>query len=143
MSDAAVRTDYPHSLDITTRWRDNDVYHHVNNVVYYSFFDTVINDYLVKIGGLDFTTDAIVGVAVESHCEYHAAIAFPDLVVAGLRVGHLGTTSVRYEVGIFRNDDVAAAATGHFVHVFVDRETMKPEPIPDGIRSALERLVSR
>lgn len=131
---------YPHRLAITTRWSDNDVYQHVNNVVYFSFFDTVINDYLITRGGLDFVSDDIVGVTVESHCEYHASIAFPDTVTAALRVGHLGTTSVRYEIGIFRNDEPTTVATGHFVHVFVDRATMQPQPIPARIRTALESL---
>ncbi|NNF65007.1 MAG: acyl-CoA thioesterase [Acidimicrobiia bacterium] len=136
------RDGYPHHLPITTRWSDNDAYNHLNNVVYYSFFDTVINDYLVKVGGLDIATSPIVGVTVESHCEYRSSIAFPDAVVAGLRVAHLGNSSVRYEVGIFRGDEGHASAHGHFVHVFVDRATMKPAPVPAAIRTALEAIAT-
>lgn len=136
------RDDYPHHLAITTRWSDNDAYNHLNNVVYYSFFDTVINDYLVKVGGLDIATSPVVGVTVESHCEYRSSIAFPEAVVAGLRVAHLGNTSVRYEIGIFRGAESDASANGHFVHVFVDRATMEPMPIPDAIRTALTAIAT-
>lgn len=136
------RDDYPHHLPITTRWSDNDAYNHLNNVVYYSFFDTVINDYLVKAGGLDIATSPVVGVTVESHCEYRSSIAFPEAVTAGLRVAHVGNTSVRYEIGIFRGDDANASAEGHFVHVFVDRATMEPMAIPDEIRAALAAITT-
>ena len=134
------RADYPHYLAIATRWMDNDVYGHVNNVVYYSYFDTVINKYLVEAGGLDIHAGAAIGIAVESHCAFHRSLAFPDLVEAWLRVGRLGTSSVRYEIGLFRAGDEAPAATGHFVHVFVDRETRRPTPIPPVLRAALQRL---
>lgn len=136
------RDDYPHHLPITTRWSDNDAYNHLNNVVYYTFFDTVINDYLVKAGGLDIATSPVVGVTVESHCEYRSSIAFPEAVTAGLRVAHVGNTSVRYEIGIFRGDDANASAEGHFVHVFVDRATMEPMAIPDEIRAALAAITT-
>ena len=136
------RDDYPHHLSITTRWSDNDAYNHLNNVVYYSFFDTVINDYLVKAGGLDIATSPVVGVTVESHCEYRSPIAFPEAVTAGLWVAHLGNTSVRYEIGIFRGDDANASAEGHFVHVFVDRATMEPMTMPDEIRTALAAIAT-
>jgi acyl-CoA thioester hydrolase len=136
------RSNYLHMLEIPTRWMDNDVYGHVNNVVYYSYFDTVINSFLIKSGGLDIHTGAVIGIAVESQCRFHRSLAFPDQVDAGLRVGRLGNTSVRYEVGLFRQGDESPAATGHFVHVFVDREQRRPTPIPTALRSALERLAA-
>jgi acyl-CoA thioester hydrolase len=131
---------YPHTLAIPTRWMDNDVYGHVNNVQYYSYFDTVINEYLIRAGGLDIHAGEVIGVCAESHCTFHAAIAFPDTVRAGLRVGELGSSSVRYEIGLFTGEGDEPAATGWFVHVFVDRETRRPAAVPDGIRTALERL---
>ncbi|MCH8112619.1 MAG: acyl-CoA thioesterase [Proteobacteria bacterium] len=134
------RENYPHFLAIPTRWMDNDVYGHVNNVVYYSYFDTVINDYLMAEGGLDFSAGDVVGIAVETMCRFHKSLAFPDLVDAGLRVGKLGNSSVRYEIGLFRAGDAEPAATGHFVHVFVRRTDQKPVPVPGPMRSALERL---
>ena len=137
---AEPRGAYRHFRTITTRWMDNDVYGHVNNVVYYSYFDTVINSFLIEAGGLDIHTGAVIGIAVESQCRFHRSLAFPDRVDAGLRVGRLGNTSVRYEVGLFRRGDESPAATGHFVHVFVDREQRRPTPIPAALRSALERL---
>ena len=135
-----TRADYPHFLTIPTRWMDNDIYGHVNNVVYYSYFDTVINRYLIEIGGLDPHGDPVVGLAVETGCRFHRSLAFPDLVHAGLRIGKLGTSSVRYEVGIFRNEEPEACADGHFVHVFVDRASQRPVPIPPAMRAAFERL---
>ncbi len=131
---------YPHFLEIPTRWMDNDVYGHVNNVVYYSYFDTVINDFLIREGGLDIHAGAVIGLCVESQCSFKASLAFPERVRAGLRVGKLGTSSVRYEIGLFGEGAEEPAAEGHFVHVFVDRESRRPAAIPDGIRSALERL---
>ena len=133
--------DFPHLAAITTRWMDNDVYGHVNNVVYYSFFDTAVNGYLIAQGVLDIAGGATIGLVVETRCTYFKPIAFPDTVRAGLRVAHLGTSSVRYEVGIFRGDDDSAAAQGHFVHVYVDRATGKPVPLPDDLKRALEKLV--
>jgi acyl-CoA thioester hydrolase len=130
---------YPHRALITTRWKDNDVYGHVNNVEYYSFFDTVINEYLIAEGGLDIADGAVIGLCAESHCKFHAALAFPETVTAGLRVVHLGRSSVRYEIGLF-GEDGSLAATGWFVHVFVDRASRRPVEIPDGLRRALERL---
>jgi acyl-CoA thioester hydrolase len=119
---------------------DNDVYGHVNNVQYYAYFDTVINEYLIRAGGLDIHAGDVIGVCAESHCAYHAAIAFPDVVRAGLRVSRLGRSSVRYEIGLFAGETDEPAATGWFVHVFVDRESRQPAGIPDGVRAALERL---
>jgi acyl-CoA thioester hydrolase len=140
MSKAATRADYRHFLDIPTRWMDNDVYGHVNNVVYYSYFDTVINEYLIRMGGLDIHSDPVIGIAVETLCRFHASLAFPEVVEAGLSVGKLGNSSVRYEIGLFSKSMDAPAATGHFVHVFVERATQKPVPIPPTLRTALERL---
>ena len=135
------RADFPHLLAIPTRWIDNDLYGHVNNVVYYSYFDTVINRYLIDAGGLDPQAGTVVGMAVETGCRFHRSLAFPDLVQAGLRVGNLGRSSVRYEVGIFRDGDSAACADGHFVHVFVERVSQRPVPIPEPIRRALAKLI--
>jgi acyl-CoA thioester hydrolase len=131
---------YPHRLAIPTRWADNDVYGHVNNVEYYAFFDTVINAFLIRDGGLDIHHGAVIGLCAESHCEFHAPLAFPETVVAGLRVGRLGQSSVRYEIGLFREGSPDPAATGWFVHVFVDRDTRRPASIPDTVRAALAPL---
>ena len=132
---------YPHVREITTRWKDNDVYGHVNNVEYYSFFDTVINEYLITEGGLDIAAGEVIGVCAESHCNYNSAFAFPDTVHARLRVGKLGRSSVRYEIALHREDEAEPAATGWFVHVFVDRDSRRPVEIPPQLRDALERLV--
>ncbi len=142
MIDAHIETRarYTHFLVIPTRWMDNDDYGHVNNVVYYSYFDTVINEYLIRAGGLDIQGSPVVGVCAESTCRYRAPIAFPEPVEAGLRVGHLGRTSVRYEIGLFKEGREHAAAQGHFVHVFVERAAMTPVPIPSAIRAALEKI---
>jgi acyl-CoA thioester hydrolase len=138
--DAGMIEDYPHRLTIPTRWKDNDVYGHVNNVDYYSYFDTVINEYLIRQGGLDILRGPVIGLCAESHCAFTAALVFPEPVEAGLRVAHLGTSSVKYEIGLFGDGGVTAAATGWFVHVFVDRESRRPAPIPDPIRAALTKL---
>jgi acyl-CoA thioester hydrolase len=135
-----TRDCFPHVLTIPTRWMDNDIYGHVNNVVYYAYFDTVINAYLIREGGLDIHDGEVIGVCAESACQYKAAFAFPEEVEAGLRVGHLGNRSVRYEIGLFKEGRNEAAAVGSFVHVFVERATMKAVPIPDGLRKALARL---
>jgi acyl-CoA thioester hydrolase len=135
-----TRERYPQFVAITTRWMDNDVYHHLNNVVYYSFFDTAVNEYLVRAGVLDVETSPVICVVVATGCQYFAPISFPDTVHCGLRVAHLGTSSVRYEIGIFRNADDAAAAQGHFVHVACDRDTRRPVPMPVDMRAALEEL---
>ena len=135
-----TRDRYPHFLSIQTRWSDNDIYGHVNNVTYYSYFDTVVNCFLIDQGGLDIETDSVIGVAVETMCKFNKPLAYPEVLEAGLRVGKLGNSSVRYEIGIFQEGAAEAAAMGHFVQVFVDRATGKPAPIPDAIRSALERI---
>lgn len=140
-----VRGSYPHFLQIPTRWMDNDIYGHVNNVVYYAYFDTVINSYLIEEGGLDIHRGDVIGVCAESACRYRASFAFPDSIEAGLRVSRLGGRSVTYEIGLFRKTPAAAAddeasAEGRFVHVFVDRVSMKPVEIPASLRRALEAL---
>ncbi len=126
---------------IQTRWMDNDLYGHVNNVIYYSYFDTIVATFLMEEAGLDPWGDEIIGIAVENGCKFHASLAFPDIVHGGLRVAHLGNSSVRYEIGIFRNDEERAAADGHFVHVFVTRHNQRPTPIPDQIRQAMTRIL--
>ena len=142
MTEPARRAAYPPFLTIPTRWMDNDVYGHVNNVVYYSYFDTVISGYLIEAGGLDIHESPVIGVCAESACRYREGFTFPEPVEAGLRVGHLGGRSVRYEIGLFKASEDIAAAEGHFVHVFVDRASMTPAPIPEPLRAALERLVT-
>ena len=132
--------DFPHHVAIPTRWADNDVYGHVNNVVHYAFFDTAINHFLIEEGGLDIHAGDVIGVCAESHCRYHGSLTFPETVDAGLRVGKLGRSSVRYELGLFGEGADDAAAEGWFVHVFVDRASRRPVPVPDGLRTALERL---
>ena len=139
----APRTAYPHFLPIGTRWMDNDVYGHVNNVVYYSYFDTVVNEYLIRAGVLDVEHGQTIGLVVETQCNYFAPLAFPDQVDAGLRVVRLGTSSVRYEVGLFKAGDEAPAAQGHFVHVYVDRATQRPAELPENLQKALERIRAR
>jgi acyl-CoA thioester hydrolase len=134
------RGDFRHFRTITTRWMDNDVYAHVNNVVYYSYFDTVVNQYLMEQGALDILASRVVGLVVETQCNYFRPVSFPDIVHAGLRVGRLGGSSVRYEIGIFRNDEQSAAAQGHFVHVYVERDTNRPTPLPPSLRVALAPL---
>ncbi|MGK2954228.1 MAG: acyl-CoA thioesterase [Solirubrobacterales bacterium] len=136
---APTRDSYPHFRTIPTRWKDNDVYGHVNNVEYYSFFDTVINAWLIEEGGLDIHSGDSIGVCAESHCRFLASVAFPDSVEAGLRVGKLGNSSVKYEIGLFDSEG-RALAEGWFVHVFVDRDGRTPGPIPESIRTSLEQL---
>lgn len=136
------RAEYRYFLEIPTRWMDNDVYRHVNNVTYYSWFDTVIARFLLGSGAINLTDSPVVGVVVETLCRYHAPIAFPETVTAGLRVERLGTTSIRYGVGIFREGEDTASADGHFVHVFVDRATQtRPTPLPDALRAAAATLL--
>ena len=134
------RDHYRHFLTIPTRWMDNDVYGHVNNVVYYSFFDTVVNKFLMEERQLDYSKGEVVGLVVETKCQYFAPIAFPDVVVAGIKVAHIGTSSVRYEIGLFKNDEEKPAAEGHFVHVYVTRSTNKPTPLSSEMRSILEKI---
>lgn len=137
---ALPRQAYAVFRTIGTRWMDNDVYGHVNNVVYYSWFDTAVNGYLIEQGALDIHAGRTIGLVIETQCNYFAPLAFPQTVQAGLRVGHLGSSSVRYEVGLFAEDGEMAAACGHFVHVYVDRETRRPVPLPESLKKTLETL---
>ena len=134
-------SDYPHTTEITIRWKDNDLYGHVNNVEYYSYFDTAINQYLIEQGGLDIHAGGVIGLCVESGCRFDASLSFPGRVTAGLRVAKLGRSSVRYEIGLFDAGGGELAAEGYFVHVFVDRRTRRPSPIPAQLRDALMVLV--
>ena len=142
MSDSTIpgRSDYKFFYPINTRWSDNDVYGHVNNVIYYSYFDTAANRYLIEEGGLDITDGEIVGFVVNSGCEYHSPISYPEPIEAGLRVERLGNSSVRYGIAIFKQGAEDAVAHGHFVHVFVNRQANKSVSIPDNLRQALERI---
>ena len=139
-----TRDGYHHLVDVETRWADNDLYGHVNNATYYAYFDTVVNNYLIEQGGLDIFTGPVIGVAVETMCRFRQSVAYPDIIEIGLSVGKLGNSSVRYDLAVFRKgaSDGAeqAVASGHFVHVFVDRATNKPVPVPTSVRAALERL---
>ncbi len=143
MSEAAeTREGYPHIETLQTRWADNDVYGHVNNVEYYAFFDTVINRWLIREGGLDIHAGDVIGVCAESHCTYRDGFSFPDDIEAGLRVGKLGNSSVTYEIGLFAVGADEPSATGWFVHVFVDAATRRPAEMPPQLRESLERLRS-
>ncbi len=135
-----ARSTYRHFLPIQTRWMDNDPYGHVNNVVYYSWFDTVVNEYLIRSGVLDIGRGQVIGLVVETQCHYFRELAFPDPVTAGLRVARIGNSSVRYEIAIFGAGDDEASAQGHFVHVYVDRATRRPAPLPAALRHALESI---
>lgn len=134
------RADYPVFKRLTTRWMDNDPYGHMNNVVHYSLFDTAVNSWLIEMGELDFVNGRRVGLVVETGCRYFGEMAFPDIVHAGIRTTHVGTSSVRYEIGLFRNDEVSASAEGFFVHVYVDRDTRKPLPLDDNFKKRLADL---
>lgn len=136
-----LRSDYRHFQPITTRWHDNDVYGHVNNVTYYSFFDSAVNTYLIEVGGLDIHHGNVVGFVVSSSCDYFASIAFPERIEIGLRVGKLGNSSVQYELAVFKADEDEACAAGRFVHVFVDRNSNRPVSIPENLRVALTVLL--
>jgi acyl-CoA thioester hydrolase len=132
--------DYPHRRTLTTRWMDMDPYGHLNNVVYYSFFDSIVNAWLVEQGALDIEKSAVIGLVVETGCHYFAPLAYPAPVTAALRVASLGRSSVRYEIGLFAPDADSAAAQGHFIHVYVDRATRRPVSLPESLRAALEPL---
>jgi acyl-CoA thioester hydrolase len=135
------RSDFAAFRQIQTRWMDNDAYGHMNNVVHYSLFDTAVNGWLIEQGLLDVTKSQTYGLVVETGCRYYAEMQFPDLVHAGLRIARIGTSSVRFEVGLFRNDEEEAAAEGFFVHVYVDRDTHRPVAIEGDRRTAFEALV--
>lgn len=125
---------------IGTRWMDNDIYGHVNNVVYYSWFDTAVNGWLIDQGVLDIHAGEVIGLVVETQCHYFAPLAFPQTIEAGLKVAHLGRSSVRYEVGLFAQGAPLSAAAGHFVHVYVDRDTRRPVALPETLKQRLETL---
>lgn len=135
-----LRAAFRHFDTVQTRWMDNDVYGHVNNVVYYGYFDSVVNRYLIDPGGLDIHHAPVIGVVVESACRYHASFAYPDMIEAGLVIGHLGRSSVRYELGLFAPDEDVARVDGWFTHVFVDRATRRPSAIPEAMRDAFARI---
>ena len=137
---ATSRARYRHLSTIETRWADNDAYGHVNNMVYYQFFDTAVNRRLVEAGALDIGNSDVIGLVVETQCTYFSSVSFPDLVTVGLKVLHLGNSSVRYEIAVFRNEQDEASAVGEFVHVYVDRKTNRPVPIPTNVREVLVPL---
>ena len=136
------RSAWPHFHTIQTRWMDNDVYGHVNNVQYYSYFDTAVNEFLIARGVLDIHDGAVVGFVVDSGCSYFSPVAFPDTVHVGIRVAKLGNSSVRYEIGIYRNDEQTPAAAGHFIHVYVERRSNSATPVPAAVRAVLETIRS-
>jgi acyl-CoA thioester hydrolase len=140
-SDPKDRGYYPHFRAVPTRWMDNDVYGHVNNVVYYSYFDTAVNGHLMEEGALDYAAGDIFGIVVETKCQFLKELAFPEVIEAGLRIAKLGNSSVTYEIGLFRKDEPDAAAVGHFIHVYVDRENRQPVRIPDSVRTVMAPLV--
>ena len=135
------KLNYLYFMDIPTRWMDNDVYLHVNNVVYYSFFDTAVNHYLIENKVLDIKESSIIGLVVETQCNYFSPIEFPEIIKAGIRVSKLGKSSVRYEIGLFVKNNALASAQGHFVHVYVNRGSRKAMPIPSKMRSALQKIL--
>ena len=141
MTARPTRDQYAVMRPIPTRWADNDVYGHVNNAAYYGFFDTAVNAWLIEQGLLDTAASDAIGLVVETGCRYHTSLSFPETIEAALRVARLGTSSVRYELALFSEGEADAAADGHFVHVYVDRETRRPTPIPAAIRTALEGLI--
>lgn len=137
----STRADYKTFRTITTRWMDNDIYGHMNNVVHYSLFDTAVNSWLIEQGALDIHGGDQIGLVVETGCRYFGELAFPDVISAGLRVARMGSSSVRYEVGLFRNDEPVAAAEGFFIHVYVDSVSRRPKPLAPTLRSVLETIL--
>jgi acyl-CoA thioester hydrolase len=137
---AEKRCDYKYFYTITTRWMDNDVYGHVNNVIYYSWFDTAVNQFLIANGALDIERSPVVGLVIETQCNYFAPVSFPDRITIGIRVAKLGNSSVRYEVGVFREEEEEVSAQGHFVHVYVVRDTRRPVALPDKLRTVLQSI---
>lgn len=140
MKATTTRADYRHVLPLQTRWADNDIYGHVNNVAYYGYFDTIVNEYLIAEGALDIHDGAVIGLVVETGCKYFAPLEFPQKLDGALRVAKIGNSSVRYELAIFKKGEDAPAAEGHFVHVYVDRETRRPASLPPALRTALEKI---
>ncbi|MCB1837983.1 MAG: acyl-CoA thioesterase [Alcanivoracaceae bacterium] len=135
------RADYKYFVPITTRWHDNDLYGHVNNVTYYSYFDSVANHYLIHVGKLDIHHGQVIGLVVNSGCSYHAPLEFPDELEGGLRINRLGNSSVEYGIAIFRKGEASPAAEGHFVHVFVDRQSRRPTAMPAPVRDAFSQIL--
>jgi acyl-CoA thioester hydrolase len=135
------RADYPQFTEVPTRWGDNDSYGHVNNVVYYEYFDTAVNRHLIEAGVLDIASSPVIALVVETQCRYHSSVGFPARLSIGMKVVHLGSSSVRYELGVFKGDDDTASAVGSFVHVYVDRATTRPVGIPAEVRAVLQSFV--
>lgn len=135
-----AKSDYRRITVMQTRWGDNDSYQHMNNVVYYAFFDSAVNRHLIEKGVLDIARSEVVGLVIETQCTFFSSIGFPDDVAVGMKVVHLGRSSVRYEIALFRNDEEVAAAVGHFVHVYVDRQTNQPVEIPGAVRAVLAEI---
>lgn len=138
----SIRSDFMAFQQHSTRWWDNDAYRHINNAVYYSFFDSAVNQILIQSGVLNIESSPVIGLVVETSCRYYAPIAFPDVIHTGVRVSKIGSSSVQYAIGLFRNDSDQASADGLFVHVYVDRITNKPQPIPHDTRQLLETLTA-
>ncbi len=140
MTQKSTRADYKHFLPLQTRWADNDIYGHVNNAAYYGYFDTIVNEYLIAAGALNIHDGEVIGLVVETGCRYFTPLAFPDELEGALRVKHIGNSSVTYALAIFKAGSNDPAVEGHFVHVYVDRKTRKPAPLPGPLRRALEKL---
>jgi len=140
MTERQTRSDFGYWRKIPTRWADNDIYGHINNAAYYGFFDTAVNSVLIEKAGLDIHNSEIIGLVVETGCNYFAPMAYPDIIELGLRVARIGNSSVRYELGLFREDEIEISAQGHFVHVYVDRTNRRPVSLPSNMRTALEVL---
>ena len=140
MTETRPRSAYGRWRDLPTRWADNDIYGHINNAAYYGFFDTIVNCFLIEEAGLDIHAGEVIGLVVETGCNYYAPLAYPDLIEGGLRIAKIGRSSVRYEIALFKPGEPDAVAQGHFVHVYVDRETRRPVPLPDAMREALEAV---
>ncbi|WP_428407905.1 acyl-CoA thioesterase [Hyphococcus sp.] len=140
MKATTTRADYKHILPLQTRWADNDIYGHVNNVAYYGYFDTIVNEYLISEGALDIHHGEVIGLVVETGCKYFAPLEFPQKLDGALRVAKIGNSSVRYELAIFKQDEDAPAAEGHFIHVYVDRRTRRPASLPETLHNALVRI---
>jgi len=134
------RQDFRVFREISTRWMDNDAYGHINNVIYYSWFDTAVNAYLIEQGVLDIEHGQTIGLVVETHCNYFSPLTFPQTVEAGLRVARIGASSVRYEIGLFAEGAPLTAATGHFIHVYVDKQSRRPVPLPLNLKTVMEKL---
>ena len=134
------QNDYKYFLDIQTRWNDNDMYGHINNAVYYMWFDTLVNDFLIENGLVNPQSSETIGLVVDTGCQYFAPLSYPETITAGLRAAKVGTSSVRYEIGLFRKDETESCAEGHFVHVYVDEKTRKPKAISADMRTRLEAL---